>query len=134
MINSLLWLYGIQPNTYVSGQLVDVNSDGSRKNAKPRKCLKMRQTPQRPVHALLLECSRKGRGGVSWERHHHRGAPGREHQGKPLRPMREKQNLLHSSCYLVARWNLVWASSPNRCVSLTARKSTPQRQTKESVA
>jgi len=26
---------------------------GSRKNLKPEKCLKMRQNPQRPVHALL---------------------------------------------------------------------------------
>jgi len=52
--------------------------------------------------------------------------PGCEHQGKPLPPMREKRQLLHSSCYLVARWILVWTLSPNRCVSLTARKSTPQ--------
>jgi hypothetical protein len=26
---------------------------GSRKNPKPEKCLKMRQTPHRPLHALL---------------------------------------------------------------------------------
>jgi hypothetical protein len=26
---------------------------GSRKNSKPKKCLKMQQNPQRPVHALL---------------------------------------------------------------------------------
>ena len=32
-------------------------------------------------------------------------------------------------CYLVARWILVWATSPNRCVQLLAQKSTPQPQT-----
>ena len=32
----------------------------SRKNSKPEKCSKMPQNPQRPVHALLLECHRKG--------------------------------------------------------------------------
>ena len=29
----------------------------------------------------------------------------------------------------MARWILVWTLSPNRCVSLTAQKSTPQLQT-----
>jgi hypothetical protein len=30
---------------------------GSRKNSKPEKCLKMPQTPQRPVHAVLGGCT-----------------------------------------------------------------------------
>jgi hypothetical protein len=63
---------------------------GSRKISKPENYLKMAQKPANPLHALLLEYSGKGRGGVSLERQTHRGAPGCEHQGRPLPPMREK--------------------------------------------
>jgi hypothetical protein len=51
MINSLLWLYGIQPNTYVSGQLMDVDSGGGRKNAKLETGLKNEQNPTCRLHA-----------------------------------------------------------------------------------
>jgi len=58
----------------------------------------------------------------------HRGCqPGQEHLGKPTPPMGETSDL-SPWCYLVARWILVWALSPNRCVQLFARKSTPQPQ------
>ena len=43
-----------------------------------------------------------------WRDHLTGDAPGCEHQGKPSPPMREKQQLLNSWCYLVARWILVW--------------------------
>jgi len=60
--------------------------------------------------------------------------PGREHQGQPLLPMREK---LHF-CTRVVTWLPGESSSgtkiPNRCVPLIAQKTTPQLQTKESVA
>jgi hypothetical protein len=59
-------------------------------------------------------------------------APGCEHQGKPLQAMREKETLLNSRCYLVARWNLVWDKDPEsvcitRCPKIHAPTIKPRR-------
>ena len=53
MFNSLLCLYGIQPNTYVSGQWVDVDSAWEQKKLEARECLKIAQNPALRLHALL---------------------------------------------------------------------------------
>ena len=47
-----------------------------REKPKAKKTLKKRGAYPRQLHALLLECSRKGRGGVSSERQTHRGCSG----------------------------------------------------------
>jgi len=72
----------------------------------------------------------------------HRGCqPGQEHLGGPTRPMGESD--LNPWCCLVARWILVWATSPNRCLQLLpacacgtvqAKIHAPTTTTKESVA
>jgi len=61
--------------------------------------------------------------------------PGCEHQGKPLLPMREKLALLNSSCYLVARWILVWDLDPESvCITRNPKIHAPTTKLKESVA
>ena len=62
-------------------------------------------------------------------------APGCEHQGKPTPPMREKLQLLHSCCYLVARWILVWDKDPvSVCTTHCPKNHAPTIKPKESLA
>lgn len=62
-------------------------------------------------------------------------APGCEHQGKPTAPMREKQELLNSCCYLVARWILVWDKEPESvCTTYNPKTHAPTYKPKESLA
>ena len=62
-------------------------------------------------------------------------APGCEHQGKPLPPMREKLHLLNSWCYLVARWILVWDKEPESvCITRNPKIHAPTFKPKESLA
>ena len=67
--------------------------------------------------------------------------PGCEHAGKPTPPMREKLELLHSCCYLVARWILVWdgklRSVPKPesvCTTHNPQNHAPTFKPKESLA
>ena len=53
------------PMARVSGLWAGVDSVWEQEKLEARKMLENAQTPTRQVHALLLECSRKGRGGVS---------------------------------------------------------------------
>jgi hypothetical protein len=63
---------------------------GSRKSPKPEKCFSKPQTPKNPLHAVLLEWNRRGVAEYPWRDKLTGDAPGCEHLGRPMRPMREK--------------------------------------------
>jgi len=56
-----------------------------------------------------------------------------EHPGRLTPPMGESSDL-NPWCYLAARWILVWASSPYRCIQLLPENPRPNHKFKESVA
>jgi hypothetical protein len=61
--------------------------------------------------------------------------PGCEHTGQPSPPMRENLELLHSCCYLVARWILVWDKEPESvCITHSPNNHAPTFKPKESLA